>query len=156
MKSALVFEWRRLWSVRATWIMLLVFVSANTFFGIFPLFSARQEGMQSWIGLYNTPANFLSLVLISVVAAQVFGHEYRYGTIRLTLTEFPKREVVLFAISLNLLFFTLPVFTLAAPFFNFTDPAAVISDSCSTSDKSSWISTSPVIGLRRNEITSAN
>ena len=106
MKSALVFEWRRLWSVRATWIMLLVFVSVNSFLGVFPLFLARTQGMQSWLGLYNTPANFLSLVLISVVAAQVFGHEYRYGTIRLTLTEFPKREVVLLAKSMILLFFT--------------------------------------------------
>ncbi len=78
MKTALVFEWRRIWSVRATWIMLLAFVSANGFFGIFPLFSARQQSMHSWLGLFNTPANFLSLVLISVVGAQVFGHEYRW------------------------------------------------------------------------------
>jgi ABC-2 type transport system permease protein len=35
--------------------------------------------------------------MISVVASQFFGHEYRYGTIRLTLTEFPKRERVLLA-----------------------------------------------------------
>jgi ABC-2 type transport system permease protein len=106
MKTALVFEWRRIWSVRATWIMLLAFVSANAFFGIFPLFSARQQDMQSWLGLYNTPANFLSLVLISVVGAQVFGHEYRYGTIRLTLTEFPKRDVVMLAKSLVLFVYT--------------------------------------------------
>lgn len=106
MIRALVFEWRRLWSVRATWIMLFVFTAANSFFGIYPLFSGRTPGMQSWLGLYNTPANFLSLVLLSVVAAQVFGHEYRYGTIRLTLTEFPKRENVMFAKSFILIFFT--------------------------------------------------
>jgi ABC-type transport system involved in multi-copper enzyme maturation permease subunit len=33
--------------------------------------------------------------MLSVVASQSFGHEYRYGMIRLTLTEFPKRERVL-------------------------------------------------------------
>lgn len=105
MFRALVFELRRLWSVRATWIMLVVFTAVNSFFGIYPLFSGRLPGMQSWLGLYNTPANFLSLVLLSVVAAQVFGHEYRYGTIRLTLTEFPKREIVMFAKTLILGFF---------------------------------------------------
>jgi ABC-type transport system involved in multi-copper enzyme maturation permease subunit len=86
--------------------MLFVFTAVNSFFGIYPLFSGRTQGMQSWLGLYNTPANFLSLVLLSVVAAQVFGHEYRYGTIRLTLTEFPKREIVMFAKTLILVFFT--------------------------------------------------
>lgn len=106
MIRALVFEWRRLWSVRATWIMLLAYTAINAFFGIYPLFSGNVQDMQSWLGLYNTPANFLSLVLLSVVAAQVFGHEYRYGTIRLTLTEFPKREVVMLAKTLILIFFT--------------------------------------------------
>ena len=106
MIRALVFEWRRLWSVRATWIMLIAYTAINAFFGIYPLFSGRTQGMQSWLGLYNTPANFLSLVLLSVVAAQVFGHEYRYGTIRLTLTEFPKREIVMFAKTSILIFFT--------------------------------------------------
>ena len=106
MINALIFEWRRLWSIRATWIMLFVFLLVNSAFGILPLYFADMPGMQSWQGLYNTPANFLSLVILSVVAAQVFGHEYRYGTIRLTLTEFPKREVVMLAKTLMLFFFT--------------------------------------------------
>lgn len=105
MISALVFEWRRLWSIRSTWIMLISYLGSIGFFGVFPLFSAREPGMQSWIGLYNTSYNFFSLVLLSVIGAQVFGHEYRYGTIRLTLTEFPKREIVMIAKSLVLLFF---------------------------------------------------
>lgn len=105
MIRALIFEWRRLWSIRSTWIMLIAYLATVSFFGIFPLFSANQQGMQSWLGLYNTSYNFLSLVLLSVIGAQVFGHEYRYGTIRLTLTEFPKREVVMIAKSSVLLFF---------------------------------------------------
>jgi len=35
--------------------------------------------------------------MISVVASHFFGHEYRYGTIRLTLTEFRRRERVVLA-----------------------------------------------------------
>jgi ABC-2 type transport system permease protein len=56
-----------------------------------------EFGTQTWAGLYSTNANFLCLVMLSVVASQFFGHEYRYGTIRLTLTEFPKRERVVLA-----------------------------------------------------------
>ena len=105
MVNALIFEWRRLVSIRATWIMLFIFIAINSVFGILPLFLSDELGMQNWLGLYNTPTNFLSLVILSVVGAQVFGHEYRYGTIRLTLTEFPKREVVMLAKSLMLAVF---------------------------------------------------
>lgn len=102
MVNALIFEWRRLISIRATWIMLFIFVAINSLFGILPLFLSDELSTQNWLGLYNTPTNFLALVILSVVGAQVFGHEYRYGTIRLTLTEFPKREVVMLAKSLML------------------------------------------------------
>ncbi len=107
MVNALIFEWRRLWSIRATWIMLFAFVAVNSLFGILPLFLSDELGVQNWLGLYNTPTNFLALVVLSVVGAQVFGHEYRYGTIRLTLTEFPKREIVMLAKTLMLAAFVI-------------------------------------------------
>ncbi len=96
MISNLIYEWRRLWSVRATWIMTLVYLVVTGLLGAGPLFLGDGAfGAQTWKGLYSTNANFLCLVMLSVVASQFFGHEYRYGTIRLTLTEFPKRERVL-------------------------------------------------------------
>jgi ABC-2 type transport system permease protein len=98
MISNLVYEWRRLWSVRATWIMTFVYLVITGLLGAGPLFLGDGGfGTQTWKGLYSTSANFLCLVMISVVASQFFGHEYRYGTIRLTLTEFPKRERVVLA-----------------------------------------------------------
>lgn len=101
MISNLVYEWRRLWTVRATWIMTFVYLVITGLLGAGPLFlgDSASNGLsgQTWKGLYSTNANFLCLVLLSVVASQFFGHEYRYGTIRLTLTEFPKREQVLLA-----------------------------------------------------------
>lgn len=104
MKSAIVYEWRRLWSVRATWIMSLAYLGVTALLGGAPLFLAVDEGVtvQSWAGLYSTNATVLCLVMISVVASQVFGHEYRYGLIRLTLSEFPARERVLAAKTLVL------------------------------------------------------
>jgi ABC-2 type transport system permease protein len=98
MISNLVYEWRRLWSVRATWIMTFVYLVITGLLGAGPLFLGDGGfGTQTWKGLYSTNANFLCLVMLSVVASQFFGHEYRYGTIRLTLTEFPKRERVVLA-----------------------------------------------------------
>ena len=98
MISNLVYEWRRLWSVRATWIMTFVYLVITGLLGAGPLFLGDGSfGTQTWKGLYSTNANFLCLVMLSVVASQFFGHEYRYGTIRLTLTEFPKRERVVLA-----------------------------------------------------------
>lgn len=112
MISNLVYEWRRLWSVRATWIMTFVYMVITGLLGAGPLFLGDDEfGSQTWKGLYSTNANFLCLVMLSVVASQFFGHEYRYGTIRLTLTEFPKRERVVLAKTLLLaLYVTLATF----------------------------------------------
>lgn len=98
MISNLVYEWRRLWSVRATWIMTFAYLVLTGLLGAATVFLGGDEfGTQTWKGLYSTNANLLVLVMLSVVASQFFGHEYRYGTIRLTLTEFPKREQVVLA-----------------------------------------------------------
>ena len=115
MISNLVYEWRRLWSVRATWIMTVVYLAVTALLGAGPLFlgdpMSNGQNSQTWKGLYSTNANFLCLVMLSVVASQFFGHEYRYGTIRLTLTEFPKREQVLLAKTLILgLYVTIATF----------------------------------------------
>jgi|GEM_PF-1430796 ABC-2 type transport system permease protein len=98
MMAAVVYEWRRLWSVRATWVMSVVYLGVTALLGGGPLYLG-DPGMrvQTWKGLYSTNGNVLCLVMLSVVASQFFGHEYRYGLIRLTLSEFPARERVLVA-----------------------------------------------------------
>lgn len=98
MIANLTYEWRRLWSIRATWIMTVFYLGATGLLGAGPLFLGDGSlGQQTWKGLYSTNANVLCLVMLSVVASQFFGHEYRYGLIRLTLSEFPRRERVLIA-----------------------------------------------------------
>jgi ABC-2 type transport system permease protein len=81
--------------------MTFVYLAVTGLLGAGPLFlgdpTSNGLSSQTWKGLYSTNANYLCLVMISVVASQFFGHEYRYGTIRLTLTEFPKRERVVLA-----------------------------------------------------------
>lgn len=95
--SALLYEWRRLWSVRSTWIVGGIYLFIVGGLGAGPVFLVEEVNIQSWAGLYSTPSNVLALVALSVVASQAFGHEYRYGLIRLTLSEFPAREKVLLA-----------------------------------------------------------
>jgi ABC-type transport system involved in multi-copper enzyme maturation permease subunit len=97
MISALLYEWRRLWSVKSTWIVGGIYLFIVGFLGAGPIFLVKEENVQSWAGLYATPSTVLALVALSVVSAQAFGHEYRYGLIRLTLSEFPMREKVLIA-----------------------------------------------------------
>ena len=71
--------------------------------GALPIYLDKNGPAQSWNGLYSASSNLLCIILLSVIASQTFGHEYRYGLIRLTLTEFPKRERI-FVAKLILLF----------------------------------------------------
>jgi ABC-type transport system involved in multi-copper enzyme maturation permease subunit len=53
-----------------------------------------QVSVATFIGQAFTP---LSAVFLTVPFAQAFGHEYRDGTIRLALTEYPRRTGLFFA-----------------------------------------------------------
>lgn len=97
MIPALTYEWRRLWSVRSTWIMSTLYLALAGLLGALPIYLDKSGPTQSWNGLYSASSNLLCLIMLSVIAAQSFGHEYRYGLIRLTLTEFPKRDRVFVA-----------------------------------------------------------
>ena len=56
---------------------------------------AFDLSLSSSVGSATT--NLIVLVLLGTLAAQAFGQEYRNGTIRLTLTEFPKRTPIFVA-----------------------------------------------------------
>ena len=82
MISNLVYEWRRLWSIRATWIMTFMYLVIAGLLGAGPLFLGDGAfGTQTWAGLYSTNANFLCLVMLSVVASQFFGHYLEENTV---------------------------------------------------------------------------
>ena len=116
MSELLTFEWRRARSIRTTWITSLftvlgVALLAVLFAGVSGVDGGEslplQEALESVV-----VTNPFTMVLISSLAAMAFGHEYRYGTIRLTLTAFPRRGPVFFAklvITLLLVFLVLAV-----------------------------------------------
>ncbi len=108
MTGALRYEWRRISSIRSTWILLgaaIVLSAAIALLSGAAMGSAADSqsadaqafdlSLAGLVGFSTT--NEIVLVLLGTVAAQAFGQEYRHGTIRLTLTEFPKRTPVFVA-----------------------------------------------------------
>jgi len=113
MIAALKYEWRRLWSIRATYVVSVAYLALVGLIAGLSIFRGHPGYSISWKGLYGTPAFILCAVIISVVAAQTFGHEYRYGLIRLTLSEFPNRSVVILAKATILMVYILGMTVLA-------------------------------------------
>ncbi len=102
MSELLAFEWRRAKSIRTTWITSIFTILGVGFFAFIATVAVSAEtGDPLDLPLSNTLEtavinNPIVLVLLSSLAAMAFGHEYRYGTIRLTLTAFPRRAGVFF------------------------------------------------------------
>lgn len=105
MTGALRYEWTRITSVRSTyWFsgMAIVFSAAIAFF-IALGFSASDltnDGIATFVqastlvvtaggSIFIVPV--LSAPFCGVIGAMAFGHEYRYGTIKQTLTAVPDR-----------------------------------------------------------------
>lgn len=111
MKGALAYEWQRITSVRSTyWFsgMTVAFSALIAFFialgfgssdlssdGIRDLFQASTLVVTAGGSILFVPV--LSAPFCAVLGAMSFGHEYRYGTIKQTLTALPDRVLVFFA-----------------------------------------------------------
>ncbi len=112
MISALRYEFRRMISIRSTWIVSAFYLFLIFILTYVPLFvgdSPESDGRarQTWEGLYSAPSVIFCMVILSTIAAQSFGHEYRYGVIRLTMSQFPKRETVLLAKTISVLLYAM-------------------------------------------------
>ncbi|NQU36722.1 MAG: ABC transporter permease [Actinobacteria bacterium] len=107
MIASLRYEWRRISTIRSTWILLAAAVALSGGFGLLYSFllgadlSGDQSGgqpaeftMTLVEGITQSAGNLLVLVILSTIAAQAIGQDYRHGTIRVTLTEFPNRTTV--------------------------------------------------------------
>ena len=105
MSRILAFEWRRAVSLRSTWgflgigMALMVFIAwaamifnGGTQEGAAPGSQPSMEGVATFDG-----GGPLGIILITTICAQAFGHEYRDGTMRLVLSQFPKRAEVFLA-----------------------------------------------------------
>jgi ABC-2 type transport system permease protein len=111
MNGALAYEWRRITSVRSTyWFsgMAILFSALIAFFiavsfsssdftngGISNFFQASTLVVTAGASVLFVPV--LSAPFCAVIGAMSFGHEYRYGIIRQTLTAIPDRMTVFVA-----------------------------------------------------------
>ena len=105
MIAALRFEWVRVTTVRSTKICLVLalvlagllgYGAANPHQDLDEFGNSVGPVIVDWYNAFSIPL-MLSVVLVSVVAAQSIGQEYRFGLIRLTLTAFPKRAQIMTA-----------------------------------------------------------
>lgn len=112
MIGALRYEWRRISSIRSTWILVGCAIALSVAFAflfsslVSSLFTGSDasdmQGLEISLSgnLSASTTNLIVLILLGTLAAQAFGQEYRHGTIRLTLTSFPNRTTVFVAKSL--------------------------------------------------------
>ena len=92
MTELLVFEWRRMRSLRATWVLAALMVG-------FALLADLAAGLGRFKGPVDAEGLAVQVVqrdliirwlVAAAIGAQGFGHDFRYGTIRSTLLAFPR------------------------------------------------------------------
>lgn len=99
----IAYEWLRARSIRTTWITTFFIVASVAAFAYLgTVASTDMDGNPlrvplSDLVLQSLLGNPVALVLFASLGAMAFGHEYRYGTIRVTLTAFPRRTGVFLA-----------------------------------------------------------
>ena len=94
MRRVLAFERVRALSLRSTWVFPAVGVVISVLAAVLTNATA-SDGWTATLSEYVPDAfTFISALFITVPFAQAFGHEYRDGTMRLTLSLFPHRRQV--------------------------------------------------------------
>ncbi len=94
MRRVLAFERVRALSLRSTWVFPAVGVVISVLAAVLTNATA-SDGWTATLSEYVPDSfTFISALFITVPFAQAFGHEYRDGTMRLTLSLFPHRRQV--------------------------------------------------------------
>lgn len=111
--SVLLYEWRRISTLRSTWILSGFGLLQALLILILPL-ALSVEFTQSTSTSLNEliPITIVPIFIIfmSTIAAAAFGHDYRHGTIRTSLSLFPNRIELFFGRVTVALLFTTVVF----------------------------------------------
>lgn len=92
MRSVLAYERVRATTIRSTYVFPLVGAAiawAASILFVTLGFDGQDVEASTFVGQVFTP---LSATFLTIPFAQAFGHEYRDGTIRLALSEYPRRS----------------------------------------------------------------
>jgi ABC-2 type transport system permease protein len=100
MRDALRFEVVRLRTLRSTWWLTAIALLISGLLGL-PALSVKGDATLTDYGDIVTGggggAVYLDAILLSILAIFATGHEYRYGTIRPTLSALPRRSALMSA-----------------------------------------------------------
>ena len=111
MTAALRYEWRRLWTIRSTyWLIGTTLVLQAVFClivaGTAPPIESFVDAEEVVSAIVSLGASYgvsplFSAYIIGLIGVFTFGHEYRHGMIRATLTAVPNRPSVFAAKALS-------------------------------------------------------
>lgn len=108
--SVLIYEWRRISTLRSTWILSGLALGQALLILLLPLllsvefYQKTSTSLNDLIPITIVP---IFIIFMSTIAGAAFGHDYRHGTIRTSLSLFPNRLELLFGrVTLVLLFTT--------------------------------------------------
>jgi ABC-2 type transport system permease protein len=100
MRGALRYEWMRLRTLRSTWWLTGLALLIAGLLGLSALGLKGNLAVSDYGDILTGGgggAVFLVSILLSMIGIFAIGHEYRYGTIRPTLSALPRRSTVLAA-----------------------------------------------------------
>lgn len=94
MRDALQYEWVRLKTLRSTWWLTGLTFAFSALAGLFALGLRNKPVTITDYGdiLTGGPVDFLLQILLGMIGVFAIGHEYRYGTMRPTLSAIPRRS----------------------------------------------------------------
>jgi ABC-2 type transport system permease protein len=96
--NALRYEWVRLRTLRSTWIMSAVSVAFSALMGFLAIPIIDQDPSQlGWLSVLTIGVPTVTALCCGLVGVFAVGHEFRYGSIRPTLTALPRRIPVMVA-----------------------------------------------------------
>jgi ABC-type transport system involved in multi-copper enzyme maturation permease subunit len=95
------YEFLRITSLRSSWVLTILGTLMTAGISYLALSSMTSNGLVSTseaLSLSNLTPAFVPLwgVWAATISSQAFGHDYRHGTIRITLSTFPNRLAVYF------------------------------------------------------------
>jgi ABC-2 type transport system permease protein len=100
MKSALRYEWVRIRTLRSSWVLAIsALLTSAVISWLLAQFDFRDTEITaaSWADSLAAGPTAFAPLLMSLVGIFTFGHEYRHGLIRPTLTAVPRRSVLIAA-----------------------------------------------------------
>ena len=94
MKRCIAYERVRAVTLRSSWAFPLVGLILAVLGAVLTNLTVESDWSSSMEAYVANAYTFLSVLFITIPFAQAFGHEYRDGTMRLTLSLFPNRRDV--------------------------------------------------------------